>query len=329
MENATVNLQNRVFDAQKAEKKEIKSVSNKTGFAMLGNFIIMITWSFFYMRICGWFGISTTKALRLVNDAFMGEVIQLFVSVLMSLVPALILCRACLKKPSAVAAFGKPKCKIGLIVAMSVGFCLFVSLLTNIAGSIFEQMGFHAPEVSIEMPEGIWGFFMSVLTVACVPALVEEFAMRGIVLGLFRRFGDGFAVLVSAFMFAIMHASVNQIPFAFFVGLALGLATVNTGSVWTAVLIHFFNNFISVAVEYTGIFLGEDMQSYIYLAILASMLIILILCWTGLTKMQPEYFRFKPAQTAASEKKKFIWFVFSPVVLIATAASFCIAYFLR
>ena len=51
-------------------------------------------------------------------------------------------------------------------------------------------------------------------------------------------------------MFGLMHSNFEQIPFAFLVGIVLGFITVKSGSIWLAVLVHGFNNFISVLYTY-------------------------------------------------------------------------------
>ncbi len=86
------------------------------------------------------------------------------------------------------------------------------------------------------------------LRVALLPALVEEFMFRGIILHKLRAFGDGFAVLLSSLMFGLIHGNLVQIPFAFIVGLALGFAVVKTGSIIPSIIIHFLVNGSSVIV---------------------------------------------------------------------------------
>ena len=91
---------------------------------------------------------------------------------------------------------------------------------------------------------------VSLLMTAAVPALCEEFAFRGIVLGLLKRFGNLFAVMVSSLLFALMHGNFVQIPFAFLVGLGLGYITVVSGSIWPAIAAHFLNNAFSCLLDY-------------------------------------------------------------------------------
>lgn len=92
-------------------------------------------------------------------------------------------------------------------------------------------------------------YVLFVIECAIVPAIVEEFAFRGVVLQSLRRFGDIFAIVMSAAVFAIMHGNMVQIPFAFIAGLAFGYFVIRTKSLWTSITIHFLNNFYSVIIN--------------------------------------------------------------------------------
>lgn len=70
--------------------------------------------------------------------------------------------------------------------------------------------------------------------------------MRGVVMQPLRKYGDWFAILTSAFVFALMHGNLVQAPFAFIAGIGLGYAVIASGSLWTGILIHLLNNSISV-----------------------------------------------------------------------------------
>lgn len=85
--------------------------------------------------------------------------------------------------------------------------------------------------------------------VAIVPALTEEFTFRGVILNYLRKYGDGFAVLVSSILFGLVHGNLVQIPFAFIVGLVCGYITIKTGTILPSVLLHLLNNGTSVLLD--------------------------------------------------------------------------------
>ncbi len=90
------------------------------------------------------------------------------------------------------------------------------------------------------------------LYICLVPAFVEEFAFRGVTLFTLRRYGDWFAILVSALLFGVFHGNVIQLPFAFCLGVAAGYITLRTDSLWPAITLHFINNAISCLLGYFG-----------------------------------------------------------------------------
>ncbi|HPS35920.1 MAG TPA: type II CAAX endopeptidase family protein [Oscillospiraceae bacterium] len=97
-------------------------------------------------------------------------------------------------------------------------------------------------------------------------AIFEEFAFRGVILQILRRYGNIFAIVCSAFVFGIIHGNTYQIPFAFLFGLVLGAAAVYTGSLWTPVLLHLINNTIAFGLNIVAEKLGEqigDVVTYI------------------------------------------------------------------
>ncbi len=86
------------------------------------------------------------------------------------------------------------------------------------------------------------------LVLAVLPAVCEELAFRGFILGgLRRRFRPWTAVLLSSFLFAVFHMNVFQFVPTFALGVVLGLLTVRSGSVLPAVLFHLLHNTLLLA----------------------------------------------------------------------------------
>ena len=89
-------------------------------------------------------------------------------------------------------------------------------------------------------------FFMAV-----VPAFCEETLFRGIVYGGYRKHGDKFAaVLLSGFLFGIMHMNLNQALYAFVIGVLLALLFEATDSIFPTMLFHFVYNAQSCCLMY-------------------------------------------------------------------------------
>ena len=94
---------------------------------------------------------------------------------------------------------------------------------------------------------------ISFIHLVILPPLLEEILMRKYILGAMLPYGKSGAVLFSALVFALFHANLMQIPFAFLCGIIFGYFTVKTGSLTFAVLMHFLNNLSAFIVSYIGI----------------------------------------------------------------------------
>ena len=148
--------------------------------------------------------------------------------------------------------FQSPVSKPAAAAAVLAGFlaCNAANYATNILLTLLENAGFSIGGGTYDTPQTGVGLVYSLLTIGILPAFVEEFALRGIVMQPLRRHGDWFAIVMSAFVFGLMHGNLSQFAFAFLVGLAIGYFVVATGSVWVGVAIHMLNNVSSVVLNF-------------------------------------------------------------------------------
>ncbi|MBQ2266371.1 MAG: CPBP family intramembrane metalloprotease [Clostridia bacterium] len=290
------------------ERKEIKKLSRISAFSFLclDFFASIMIYVVLYTLLA--FGFSYNRAVNFIEDPYFSNFFQITVSSLMFILPFTLIYKIFGYKISNIIDFNLPKTKSWFpIVLMGVGFCSFANIATGIASSFFEGFGINYEVDFGENPQGVLGITLSILATAVVPALVEEFACRGIVLGSLRKYGEGFAVLTTAIMFGLIHGNFQQIPFAFMVGLILGFVTVKTGSIWPAILIHFYNNFSSVIFDYVFDGMAIELQNVIYTIYLIVCLFIGIL-GVLLLRNNTEIFKFAPSNTDASEKQKYKWY---------------------
>lgn len=83
----------------------------------------------------------------------------------------------------------------------------------------------------------------------CAP-IFEEIFYRRIILGSLRRYGDTFAIVISAILFGAMHGNFSQFFYAFTLGLIYGYIVVRSNSIIPAILLHALNNSISTFALY-------------------------------------------------------------------------------
>ena len=123
--------------------------------------------------------------------------------------------------------------------------CLAINVATSYWVRFLESLGMNTKSVGLPEPVGTFETIVWIFTLSIMPAIVEEFAFRVVVLGSLRRYSDTFAIFASATLFGLVHGNFIQIPFAFMIGLVFAYITINTGSVIPAICIHFLNNFNS------------------------------------------------------------------------------------
>lgn len=108
------------------------------------------------------------------------------------------------------------------------------------------------------------GIIMFVATTV-LPATLEELLCRGIILKSLLGYGkQAAAVLLSALIFAAMHMNPTQGIPAFLAGCVIGWIYIRTGSVRSAILVHFMNNAASFAMTRSEIFQYMSDKSGIY-----------------------------------------------------------------
>lgn len=225
--------------------KELRRQGNRAGLAVLAfiglQFFLMFPISFLN-------GLGSAASDPLFQSAF-GAVFSFvclflpFLYVYKKMSPA--------EKQKVEDAFEKPKTNFLMLVAIPAGFmfCMAGNYIVGYLVSLMDSVGVELSSPEPAVPSGFLGALVYVLQIAFLPALIEEFALRGVVMQPLRRYGDGFAIFVTALVFALMHGNMVQAPFALIAGLAIGYFSVATGSVWTGVLIHFANNLFSALLS--------------------------------------------------------------------------------
>ena len=189
------------------ERRQIRRASNAIGAA----FLIMTALTTFLSVGTGLllsYGVHNTALLR---DAGFLWMEQVWLSVIGFVLPFGLAAKLMDFRLSDLIVMRRVRASLLLpLVMICMGAFLLGNVATSYLGQIFEGMGVTPTQASIEAPRGVWGTVLYYLSISAVPALVEEFALRGVVMNSLRRFGDGFAIFTSAALFGLMHG--NLIP---------------------------------------------------------------------------------------------------------------------
>ncbi|NLX92379.1 MAG: CPBP family intramembrane metalloprotease [Clostridiales bacterium] len=216
--------------------------------------------------------------------------------------------------------FGKPYSLWLMIIAVPAGFmfCMAGNYATNALVTVMESFGvtLSAPENLV--PSSVLGQVMFVIQIAFVPALIEEFALRGVVMQPLRKYGDRFAIVMSALVFALMHGNMIQAPFAFIAGLAIGYFVIATGSIWTGVLIHFVNNLFSALLNLLNANSSLSLDTA-YAAVMTVAFVLGIACCVIFAFNQKRY-KLRKTEYPISATRRFFNYIFTLPMIVALAA---------
>ena len=125
-----------------------------------------------------------------------------------------------------------------LVLCMSQVNALFLQWL--------EKLG--VPSLAVELEDNIVGL---IICACIIPAFCEEIVFRGTVAQSLYNFNKVAAVCIGGALFAIFHANPAQTLHQFVLGAFLTLLTLRSGSLWTSIIVHLFNNLFVVALSYT------------------------------------------------------------------------------
>lgn len=211
------------------------------------------------------------------------------------------------------------KLKTVLIILISFGGCFVANYITSVLRAVFEAIGVYSSYTAIEDPSSTADVILIFLGTAVIPPLVEEFAIRGVVMQNLRKYGNGFAILASAFVFAILHGNAVQIPFAFLCGLFLGYAVIATNSLWTSIIIHALVNSASFIYSAVSFYADEQTATVVYGVLTTGGIIVGVLALI-LYCIRYKKHKILGVHGTAPEiplKTKFGKFVSSPVMIIS------------
>ncbi|MDD5900129.1 MAG: type II CAAX endopeptidase family protein [Lachnospiraceae bacterium] len=120
----------------------------------------------------------------------------------------------------------------------------------NVVSQLFTPnlVGNHMMELILKYP-----FVLAFFVIAVTPAVCEELIYRGVLYRGYRKTGVWVAVILTAFLFGIMHMNLNQFSYAFVLGLLFALINELTGSVVPSVCLHLYVNGRSVVLLYAAV----------------------------------------------------------------------------
>lgn len=158
------------------------------------------------------------------------------------------------------------------LVLFGVALCVLANIFTSFLSNLLYDLGLSSPALP-SMGDGSFVVLLFDLIVfALIPAVMEEYLLRGIVLQTLRPLGDTTAVVLSAVLFGLLHGNLTQAPYACLMGLILGGIFVRTDSLPPVIAVHALSNTLAVAMSYLRLYTDSATASLWGLVMLIAVL---------------------------------------------------------
>jgi len=154
--------------------------------------------------------------------------------------------------------------KVNLMMVFYSAIIAFCSIIffANLTGSFMEfltLLGYKSSGASLNIDS--FNKYIGYIIAACVtPAVCEELLFRGAIQSGLKKYGKWISIISASLIFMLMHGGPEQTVHQFIVGVVVGFIFFETGNLWLGVLVHFFNNFISVTELYVLSMLTKETE---------------------------------------------------------------------
>lgn len=204
------------------------------------------------------------------------------------------------------------------LVFIGLSVCIFANYVANYVVALLSNFGIGVPDFSETVDGSPKSIVINLISTAILPGICEELVFRGYILQSLRRYGDGFAVTVSAVLFGLVHGNALQIPFALIVGLICGYVVVQTRNIWIAIVIHTLNNAMSILLTALLNTVSEEVYIQANLVVSLSLAVLGAVCFVALKAADsPVLQRPSSGWTNLTRSQKWGGLFTSPAFLVA------------
>lgn len=224
--------------------------SKNFNFAILTYFIIVIM--FVALRMCSAFGF-----LDVFGD-YSGVIFSLAVQVILLFGGSVFLFSK-FKKNNTVDTLNYYGCKkiskqiIVLTIILGIVVFMLNVFVSSTFNSVIDFLGYEHSMTPLPSNYGFDVLFVNLVFSALLPGICEELVHRGMLLKSMKPLGMWKAILLSGFLFGLLHMNIEQFFYATIIGIFLGFLTVMTNSIYPAMIVHFTNNALSIYVTFSRV----------------------------------------------------------------------------
>ncbi|MBQ6947171.1 MAG: CPBP family intramembrane metalloprotease [Clostridia bacterium] len=167
------------------------------------------------------------------------------------------------------------------IFLIGIAICLICGLL-NILGAVV----FTSVSTGVQ-PTALVDFtsqnpLVLFLTMVLLPAVTEEFLLRGIALSEYEQYGTVRAVMITSLIFALFHANPVTMLSLFVAGICFGVLTLLFDSVWPALIAHLLNNLAALLIAYHHDYITYILNDTLFIIFVVAAIFLLLI---GVLKM--------------------------------------------
>lgn len=119
---------------------------------------------------------------------------------------------------------------------------------------IFGRVMVIQPPIAANLPE----LLLSIAVIGGSAGICEEVLFRGVIQRSFERLGAVRSILITSFLFGLMHIDFQKLLGTFMLGALIGFIVYRTNSLFSGMFAHFTNNSIAVILSYFAFKLEKD-----------------------------------------------------------------------
>ncbi len=197
-----------------------------------------VNWLFFFIILID---MGVLFGMMLAGQSLsIGVLASLFLSQAIIFVPAILSLVFTRTKPTDLIAIKRPKWSISLLVILITYLCMPLITTINAFSMLFVENEVTNLQALLQgIPVGL-----VLLMIALIGPVSEEFVFRGVIYHGYRSSGRIIpAMILSAFLFGVMHLNFNQMSYAIVVGVIGVLLIEGTGNLFYSILFHVCINF--------------------------------------------------------------------------------------
>lgn len=136
------------------------------------------------------------------------------------------------------------------VVVIALLGMFFANDLTVLWSIPLQKMGIDVLSTALPAATNTFELTLSIIYVAVLPAICEEFLFRGVVLSAFEEEGTRRAMFASSLLFMLVHGTIAGAPTQFILGCILAYLVIWTDSIYAGLIYHTVHNAAAVLLQF-------------------------------------------------------------------------------